>query len=76
MGLSLGAFWGISFRTFLGQVPKAFIIAELNDKESLVERSFHGPEILTALKPSQEGFLQGFSAAKFAANAPYPWPRH
>lgn len=54
-------------RTVLGQVSKALIIAELNEKESLVERGFYGPEILTALRPSKESLTQGFSAAGFAA---------
>lgn len=54
-------------RTVLGQIPNALIVAELNEKESLIERSFYGPEILTALRPSKESLAEGLSAAGFAA---------
>ena len=60
-------------RTILGQVPDAVIIGELNERESFPQRSFYGPEMLTAIKPPMELRGENFAACLFAARLVREW---
>ena len=60
-------------RTWLGQVPDAVIIGELNDKESLARKSFYGPEMLTAVKPPKDGVDGVVTPSYFVARLTKQW---
>lgn len=53
-------------RTIAGKISKSLIIADLNRKEDLLEKSFYGPEILTGIKKDENEELVGVAALKFA----------
>ncbi len=59
-------------RTVLGQIPDLIIIGELKERETLVQQSYYGPEMLTAIQPPKEFMNQGkvtlFFVAKLAQN--------
>ena len=62
-------------RTLVGEVPDALIIGDLNERESLLSRSFYGPEMLTALKTSKDLPGAPSAAAAFSARLTREWIR-
>ncbi len=62
-------------RTVVGQVPGVVIIGELMEKESLLTKSYFGPQMLTALKPPKEYVGQGVSSLFFVSKLATHWSR-
>lgn len=61
-------------KTVLGQVPDAVIVGDLNERESLLRRSFYGPEMLTALKADKDTAPgTGLASSLFAARLAREW---
>lgn len=54
-------------KTVLGQVPEIVIIGEMRERERLLQQSFYGPEMLTAIRPPKGIEEAGYSPALFAA---------
>ncbi len=54
-------------RTFLGSVKGVILLGELMERDRLLTRSFYGPEMLTALRPSKEQLRQGVMPWIFAS---------
>lgn len=53
-------------KTVLGQVPEIVIIGEMRENERLLQQSFYGPEMLTAIRPPKGIVEAGYSPALFA----------
>ncbi len=54
-------------RTLFGQIKEAFIIGELGDRDRLMQQSFYGPEMLTALRPPKDMQGQNLGPLIFAS---------
>lgn len=53
-------------KTVLGQIPEIVIIGEMRERERLLQQSFYGPEMLTAIRPPKGIEEAGYSPALFA----------
>lgn len=62
-------------RTVMGQVPEVLIVGELSDRDRLVDNSFFGPELLTAVKPPKETTAKDVASDVFAAKLLMQWSK-
>lgn len=61
--------------TLMGQVDKALIIGEMQERERLLPLCYFGPEMLTAITPPRAYLGQGHAPLLFAAKLASNWER-
>ena len=62
-------------RTLFGQLEGAFVIGEITDRETFVEKSYHGPELFAAVKPPRDFQGQFRAADLFASKLLLNWSK-